>query len=77
VQQNEHHKPTVTIAQMLREPLFDMMLLCGFFAALSLTFLDPLLGPFLQAEWGWSVSMVGLCFGLTGLVYAIITPIAG
>lgn len=73
----EPPKVPITIAQLLSEPLVSVLLLTGFFAAMSLTFLDPLLGPFLQSSRGWSVSMVGLCFGVTAIVYAIITPIAG
>ncbi len=67
----------ITIWQLLREPLVSALLLCGFFAAMSLTFLDPLLGPFLEGTRGFDVSMVGLCFGIMAILYAIITPIAG
>ena len=54
-----------------------VLLSCGLLAAASLTFLDPLLGPFLQAKFGWSASRVGLCFGVCAMVYAAGTPLAG
>ena len=34
-------------------------------------------GPYLQEEFGWSVSLVGLCFGVCAILYAIASPIAG
>lgn len=70
-------KVPITIAQLLSQPMLSVLLVTGFFAAMSLTFLDPLLGPFLQNGRGWSASLVGLCFGVAAIVYAIITPIAG
>lgn len=34
-------------------------------------------GPYLQEEFGWSVSLVGLCFGVCAILYAIASPVAG
>ena len=70
-------KVPVTIARLVGTPVVAVLLSCGLLAAASLTFLDPLLGPFLQAKFGWSTSTVGLCFGVCAMVYAAVTPIAG
>lgn len=70
-------KVPVTIWRLLREPLVSVLLVAGALAAGSLTFLDPLLGPYLQGVWGWSVASVGLCFGTCAILYSIITPFAG
>ena len=67
----------VTIARLLRVPTVAVLLSASLRAASSLTFLDPLLGPFLQAKFGWSVGTVGLCFGTCAVVYAVVTPAAG
>lgn len=34
-------------------------------------------GPYLQREFGWSVSLVGLCFGVCAILYAVASPLAG
>ena len=34
-------------------------------------------GPYLQQEFGWSVSLVGLCFGVCAITYAVASPLAG
>ena len=37
----------------------------------------PVPGPYLQAEYGFSVSLVGLCFGICAILYAVASPLAG
>ncbi len=73
----ERPKVPVTIGQLLRQPIVTVLLVAGMLAAGSLTFLDPTLGPFLERVWGWDVATIGLGFGTTAVLYAIITPFAG
>ncbi|CAL8472021.1 g11563 [Coccomyxa elongata] len=73
----ERPKVPVTIGRLLRQPIVGVLLVAGMLAAGSLTFLDPTLGPFLQRVWGWDVATIGLGFGTTAVLYAIITPFAG
>ena len=37
----------------------------------------PVAGPYLQQEYGFSVSLVGLCFGICAILYAVASPLAG
>ena len=37
----------------------------------------PVPGPYLQLEYGFSVSLVGLCFGICAILYAVASPLAG
>jgi hypothetical protein len=76
-EQRARPKVPVTIARLVRTPVVAVLLSCGLLAAASLTFLDPLLGPFLQAKFGWSSGTIGLCFGSCAVVYAAVTPLAG
>ncbi|KAK9905907.1 hypothetical protein WJX75_008740 [Coccomyxa subellipsoidea] len=77
VEAGERPKVPVTIGRLLREPSVSVLLVAAMLAAGSLTFLDPLLGPFLQSVWKFDVATVGLCFGVSAVLYAIVTPFAG